>query len=306
MRPGPTFSLGVLAALLALFLLPSTSQATEEYARRTGKPCGVCHVEGSGGGELTPEGEAFRAQARSLGTAAPPGAGRQAVRFVAGYVHLVTAVLWFGTILYVHLLLKPAYAAKGLPRGELLVGWISIVVMAVTGVILTVLRIPTWEAFFRTRFGILLAVKIGLYLVMVATAVLVTFVIGPRLKGRQRGIDPEKKDLSIDELSLCDGTGGKPAYFAYKGRIYDASGSRLWKGGSHVGRHRAGFDLTEALKQAPHGEDKVFSLPAVGRFLETPGRRERPLHERGFYFMTYLNLVLVGGILLTIALWRWW
>jgi len=30
-------------------------------------------------------------------------------------------VMWFGTILYVHLLLKPAYAARGLPRGVLLV-----------------------------------------------------------------------------------------------------------------------------------------------------------------------------------------
>jgi hypothetical protein len=41
--------------------------------------------------------------------------------------------MWFGTILYVHLLLKPAYASHGLPRGELIVGWGSIALIAVTG-----------------------------------------------------------------------------------------------------------------------------------------------------------------------------
>ena len=45
--------------------------------------------------------------------------------------------MWFGTILYVHLLLKPAYAARGLPRGELMLGWTCIVMMAITGIVLT-------------------------------------------------------------------------------------------------------------------------------------------------------------------------
>jgi hypothetical protein len=29
-------------------------------------------------------------------------------------------IAWFGTILYVHILLKAAYAVKGLPKGELI------------------------------------------------------------------------------------------------------------------------------------------------------------------------------------------
>lgn len=299
------FLLTALAVLLPTLLLPARGSGTEEYAVRTGKPCGACHLNPAGGGELSVEGAAFRKEMLSVG-APQSGGGLRMVRFFAGLVHLVTAVLWFGTILYVHLLLKPAYAAKGLPRGELLVGWISIVLMAVTGVILTVFRISSPEDLLHTRFGVLLTAKIALYLVMVSTAVLVTFVVGPRLKKRQGIFDGGKKDLTAGELSSFDGKDGRPAYFAYQGRIYDATGSKLWKSGRHVGKHQAGFDLTEALPMAPHGEEKIAPLPIVGRFIDTVEAGKKPLHENGFYFMTYLNLVLVFCILLIISLWRWW
>lgn len=59
------------------------------------------------------------------------------VRLAAGYVHLLVGILWFGTILYVHLILKPAYAAHGLPKGEVKVGLFSMAVMAATGGVLT-------------------------------------------------------------------------------------------------------------------------------------------------------------------------
>lgn len=278
---------------------------TEEYAARTGKSCGVCHRSPSGGGELTPEGTAFRNIAEAAGTGPPRGGGKSAVRFVAGFLHLFTAVFWFGTILYVHLLLKPAYAAKGLPRGELFVGWGSIFLIALTGAILTAYRVPSRDVLLHTRFGVLLIVKVALYLVMVATAVVVTFVVGPRLKQRARAVDRGKKELTPRELSAFDGKEGRPAYFAYRGRIYDATGSRLWKGGVHVGKHPAGFDLTDALKQAPHGEEKIASLPVAGSLVASGADTEKPLHEKGFYFMAYLNLFLVLGILLVISLWRW-
>lgn len=303
-RRGKSF-LAALAVLLPALMVPVGGSGTEEYAVRTGKPCTACHLSPAGGGELTAEGVAF-GKARSAVGYAQIGGGLRTVRFVAGLVHLVTAVLWFGTILYVHLLLKPAYAAKGLPRGELLVGWISIALMAVTGAILTAFRIPSLEVLFHTKFGVLLTAKIAIYLVMVTTAVLVTFVIGPRLKRREQAIDQRKKDLTADELSQFDGKEGRPAYFAFQGRIYDATGSGLWKKGNHVGKHHAGFDLSDALKLAPHGEDKIASLPFVGRLLETGEASKKPFHVKGFYFMTYLNLGLVFCVLLIISLWRWW
>ena len=294
------------ALLLWLLFLPAPGNGTEEFARRTGKECGACHVDPSGGGELTVAGKAFLASLQHAGGPAPGSLLHRGIRFAAGFLHLTTAVMWFGTILYVHLLLKPAYAARGLPRGELLVGWISIVVMAVTGTILTLYRIPTWDALFHTRFGVLLTIKIVIFLVMTTTAFIVTFIVGPRLKARRAAVDPSKRDLTLTELSSFTGKDGGPAYFAYKGMIHDATGSKLWRRGSHLGKHQAGFDLTEMLRLAPHGEDRLKRLPVVGKLVEEGATGGKPPHLKAFYFMTFLNLFLVVAVLLVIAMWRWW
>jgi predicted heme/steroid binding protein/uncharacterized membrane protein len=294
------------ALLFGLLLFPARGLATEEFARRTGKECAACHVDPAGGGELNAAGKEFLASLAASGKSSPASSVHRGVRFAAGFLHLVTAVMWFGTILYVHLLLKPAYASHGLPRGELLVGWGSIIVMAVTGAVLTVYRIPTWNALFHTRFGVLLTIKIAVFLVMTATAFIVTFIVGPRLKARHAVVDPRKRDLTQAELSSFTGKDGAPVYFAYKGLIYDATESNLWRKGGHMGKHQAGFDLTEMLKLAPHGEDPVRQLPVVGKLVGkgTPGGK--PPHLKAFYFMTFLNLFLVFAVLLIIAMWRWW
>jgi predicted heme/steroid binding protein/uncharacterized membrane protein len=292
--------------LLWLLFLPAQGICTEEFSRRTGKECAACHVDPVGGGELTAPGKDFLASLVASGKGAPVSSVHHGVRFAAGFLHLITAVMWFGTILYVHLLLKPAYASHGLPRGELLVGWGSIIVMAVTGTVLTVYRIPTWDALFHTRFGVLLTIKIAIFLVMSATAFIVTFIVGPRLKARHAEVDPRKRDLTAAELSSFTGKDGAPAYFAYRGTIHDASGSTLWRTGSHMGKHQAGFDLTEMLKLAPHGEDLVLQLPVVGKLVGEGAPEGKPPHLKAFYFMTFLNLFLVVAVLLVIAMWRWW
>lgn len=297
----------LLAAALVLALFPSRGNGTEEYASRTGRECRACHLDPAGGGELTKEGESFRGTLPAAGRETAGTTGwRHTVRFLAGFLHLITAVLWFGTILYVHLLLKPSYAAHGLPRGELIVGWGSIGIIALTGIVLTLFRIHSPADLFRTRFGILLSIKIGVFLVMAGTAVIVTFVVGPRLKRRHGAVDRARKDMTAEELARFDGKEGRPAYLAFRGRIYDVTGNRLWKQGNHLGRHLAGFDLTDALKQAPHGEEKIEPMPLVGTLLAARDRERTPGHLRAFYFMTYMNLVLVLAVLLVVALWRWW
>jgi predicted heme/steroid binding protein len=294
--------------LMMLFCQPVTGNATEIYAKQTGRSCSSCHLDPGGGGELTPAGKEFAATL----TAPAPSQGaallNRAVRFVAGYLHLVTAILWFGTILYVHLVLKPAYAAGGLPRGEVRVGILSMAVMAVTGAVLTHYRVTSLDMLLHTRFGILLLVKVSLYLVMVLTAAYVVVVIGPKLKAKKRGAAGELAaggDLTAEQLASYDGKEGRPAFFAYEGKLYDASASKLWKMGVHMGRHNAGMDLTEALKLAPHGSDKVAAMPGVGTLVADADRRA-PLHERVFFFMAYMNLSIVFLIVLVLALWRWW
>jgi predicted heme/steroid binding protein/uncharacterized membrane protein len=232
------------------------------------------------------------------------------IRFLIGYIHLLTAVAWFGTILYVHILLKPAYAAKGLPRGELILGWMSIIIMSVTGTLLTIARIPSWKVFYTTRFGILLSIKIILFLIMASTAVIVTFFIGPKLRKklkeqRDKHTGADNKDFSIEALDAFDGKEGRPAYIAYKGAVYDVTPSKLWKDGSHLRKHSAGNDLTEILKTAPHGEEKILSMKKVGELKSADEATLRPFHERVFYFFAYMNLVFVFLIIFVIALMRW-
>jgi predicted heme/steroid binding protein/uncharacterized membrane protein len=298
------------AFLLFLFILSfsASSFATTDYAHQTGFECRHCHVDVIGGGPLTQAGKTFLEDMKAKGLYRPLTTTQHYVRLTIGYLHLMASILWFGTIMYVHVLLKPAYASKGLPKGELRLGWLSMIVILITGVFLTIARMPSWESFYTTRFGVLLSAKIFLFLIMLSSAIIVTLYIGPRLRRKLKspvavvhshGITPE-------QLSHFDGKEGRPAYIAYKGIVYNVSQGRFWKNGSHVMKHSAGNDLTDMLKNAPHGEDKILAMQQVGVLQMTAEKPARPFHERLFYFFAYMNLALVYIITFIIALWRWW
>lgn len=295
-----------------ILLIAAYASATTDYARQTGFECKVCHVDAIGGGPLTRSGEQFLEDMRVKGLYRPLRTSQKIIRFIVGYVHLLAAIAWLGTILYVHILLKPAYAVKGLPKGELVLGWMSMIVLAVTGTLLSIARIPSWGVLVTTRFGILLSIKIALFLIMLTTALIVTFFVGPRLRRSlktQRAAEVsatgEAQHMTREELSHFDGKEGRPSYIAYAGRIYDVTASRLWKEGSHARKHLAGGDLTTALKTAPHGEDKVIAMKCIGELKTAAIRVERPFHEKLFIFFAYMNLFFVFLIVFIIALMRW-
>lgn len=289
-----------------MIFLPAPGFCTPEYAGRTGKACVACHLDPTGGGKLTTEGEMFRDNLRIKGEYRVLNPVQKVVRFIIGYLHMLTAIIWFGTILYVHIVLKPAYAAHGLPKSELRLGWGSIIIMAVTGTFLAIARVPTWHMLFHTRFGILLTVKVVLFLVMVSAALFVTFVMGPRMRRKREAAVPGTRgELTSEELAGFDGSEGRPAYVAYQGKVYDVSGSRLWKGGSHFKKHAAGMDMTDVLKMAPHGEDRLLRMPVTGR-LVAGGQQAKAPRMKVFYFLAYMNLFLVFAIVFVISLWRWW
>jgi len=72
------------------------------------------------------------------------------------------------------------------------------------------------------------------------------------------------KTITSEELKQFDGKDGKPAYIAYKGKIYDITQSKLWTDGDHMGMHAAGKDLSEELDLAPHGEETLGRVKLVG------------------------------------------
>jgi len=295
-------------AVAMLVLVAGSASATPDYAKQTGFECGKCHVDVIGGGKLTGAGEQFLHDLQAKGLYRKLSATQHVIRLIVGYLHLVAAIVWFGTIMYVHILLKPAYASKGLPKGELRLGWISMIVIAVTGILLTIARMPSLESFVTTRFGILLSIKIFFFLLMLGSALIVTIYIGPKL--RQKLKSPVaavcSNDITLEQLAQFDGQEGRPAYFAYKGIVYDITNHRLWKKGTHMMKHHAGRDLTDALANAPHGEDKVMAMTQVGLVLASGVKPVVPFHERLFYYFAYMNLILVFVIIFVVSLWRWW
>ena len=73
------------------------------------------------------------------------------------------------------------------------------------------------------------------------------------------------KAFTKKELKKYDGREGKKAYVACEGKVYDLTGSFLWKNGKHQVTHFAGEDLTGELERAPHGIDFLKRFPVVGR-----------------------------------------
>ncbi len=76
------------------------------------------------------------------------------------------------------------------------------------------------------------------------------------------------KEFDADELAKFNGENGKPIYMAYQKKVYDVTGSKLWRNGLHMKRHHAGLDLTADLQGAPHEPDVLERYPQVGTLKE--------------------------------------
>jgi len=298
----PMRRLLALAALLLLLLAPAAGRATEEYSRDTGKKCSACHVDHGGGGELTFAGKRYaeggyvwppkapvRSPAEEAEQAAPSMLGR-AVRAALGVLHLFAAFAWFGTIFYVHLVLRPAYAKGGLPRTEMRIAWGAILILALTGVPLLLFRYPDLSLLTKSRSGILLLVKIGIYLFLVLSAAYVTLVLSPKLKKLRSGWQEN------------DGREGRPAWVKVGEALYDFTESPRWKEGLHMRRHQAGEDLTQALKNAPHGPELLERYPSFS--LKDGSLKEESSEIRLLYLFAYVNLFAALALVFVLALRR--
>jgi predicted heme/steroid binding protein len=78
----------------------------------------------------------------------------------------------------------------------------------------------------------------------------------------------EIKKFNEKSLAEFDGTDPeKPAYVAYKGKVYDVTGNPLFIDGLHF-EHTAGMDLTEDMDEAPHSDKVMEELTVVGDYSE--------------------------------------
>ncbi len=293
-------------AFLALSLLCGPAFATPDHAEKTRQGCIICH-EAEEGETLSDRGLSYLFS----GYTWPPPENAKAflniknpLRSIIGFFHILFAITWFGTIIYVHIILKPAYASSGLPKSEVRLGVVSMGVLGITGALLTLSRINGLDVLFDTRWGILLLIKIAFYLFLVSSAVFVLTYIKPRLLIKEKATGkPANGVYNAQTLEVFDGKSGNPAYIAYKGQVHDLSGLAKWKGGIHF-KHLAGKDLTEELKRAPHGAEKLENLKVMGSY-DPLVAAQKTFAQKLFYFLAYINLAVVFVTLFVIAMWRW-
>jgi predicted heme/steroid binding protein len=74
--------------------------------------------------------------------------------------------------------------------------------------------------------------------------------------------------VTMAQLALRNGQDKPQVWIAYKGLVYEISGSRLWQGGRHY-EHWAGQDLTAELPDAPHTDEVFARFKAIGRLKES-------------------------------------
>ncbi len=100
------------------------------------------------------------------------------------------------------------------------------------------------------------------------------------------------KEFTHEELAEFNGAGGKPAYIAYQGRVYDVSDSGLWAGGEHMAGHFAGSDLSAEFPEAPHGEEVFERYHQVGvlkKSAEAAPESEAPRPPRPGFWGRFLK-----------------
>lgn len=73
-----------------------------------------------------------------------------------------------------------------------------------------------------------------------------------------------QQEFTLEDLSTYDGTGGRAAYVAVDGIVYDVSNEATWGGGTHFGLY-AGKDLSSSFMGCHKGMSEILNkLPKVG------------------------------------------
>ena len=284
-----------LSLTFFLFLI-SNALGTPEFSVQTGKSCAHCHSAAGGGGTLTSAGEQFKSAGfkEVPGTAVAVVAPSVLFRLIVGYLHILVAFIWVGVIFYVHIFIGAESFPRGLPKREVLVGRVSILLMLTTGIILSIYRFHSYHEISSTTFGIVWSVKVSLFLAMLVVAAYVTTKLDRQMH----------EAANDDEPTLPDGKEGRPAHFVFEGKLYDATKSKMWKNGNHMRAHQAGCDLTEALAAAPHGTEVLERIECLG---DAPELAESPPSEPAKLFvrLAYFNLAAICLILLCVVYWRY-
>lgn len=108
------------------------------------------------------------------------------------WIHLLAAFFWIGGMIFLGLIVVPV--ERGISDSRLrfdlvnkigtrfkYFGWASIAILALTGLYSTLIRIPSWEVLFGSRYGLTLITKLVLVTLMVVLSAFHDFYLGPRV-----------------------------------------------------------------------------------------------------------------------------
>lgn len=309
-------AISIVTAVIVCLAYPASLFAKYEYALSAGKGCVFCHADNNGG-PLKDTGLAYIKNGYKYPIPAnlmqnTHGSFYKFIRFLLGYLHIIAAVLLGGAIFYVHVFIGPSQLTSGIPKNERKLGLVCLATLAVTGVFLTCDRIGSPRHFFDNTFGIILFIKIMLFVLMITLAVIAVTYIHRRMKEdfeskKSGGKGAQGGEITRADLSKYNGEDGRPAYVLCNNVVFDVSGSAKWKGGRHFGKHSAGTDLTEALKGAPHDAAVLERVKRVGEIAggSPDAPEEMPFARRIFVKMAFTNFIIVFLIFMCVAMWHW-
>jgi predicted heme/steroid binding protein len=305
----------ILLASLFLLLCFGAADAREEYAKKTGKGCILCHEENMGGGLKTagiayikngynyPVPLSILEKAEKVQTSF-----HKTLRFIIGYLHILAAFILVGAIFYIHIFVKPSQITGGLPKGERILGLSCLITITITGIYLTWFRIDRFGHFFDNPFGRILFIKILLFALMLLFAITAVTFVHRQMKNesKEAKIEIDSGKVTFENIKNFDGSAGSPAYIVNDKKVYDVSESVKWKNGRHFGKHSAGTDLTEALKGAPHGLEVLEKVKFISEIKDALKEPEKMSGTRKlFVFMAYSNMVIILLIIFCLGVWRW-
>jgi len=78
--------------------------------------------------------------------------------------------------------------------------------------------------------------------------------------------EDKRMEITLEELALYDGKGGRPAYVAVNNVVYNVTDILAWAGGMHYGS-LAGTDATMDFEMC-HKETILENLIIVGKLVE--------------------------------------
>lgn len=132
------------------------------------------------------------------------------------------------------------------------------------GIYATVRKKPRKGAWFISHRGIPMLLIVGIVLHLTAPYSLNKEFAKEEPESKIEDADVSKLPiLTLEELEKYNGENGSDAYVAYEGKVYDVTNHPKWSKGQHNG-NVAGSDLTDKIKNSPHGASKFDTLEVVG------------------------------------------